>query len=84
MKNNAKYSDTNTVGIDVSKAKIDVCQLDRDEFSSFENSPKGLQKLVATLPYSSSFKIPVLRDVLRAVVRSSDGGRNGKFQREVS
>ena len=33
--------------------------------------------------YSSSFQFPVLRDALRAVVRSSDGGQNGKFQREV-
>ena len=30
-------------------AKIDVWQLDRDELASFENSPKGLQKPVATL-----------------------------------
>ena len=33
--------------------------------------------------YSFSIKIPVLHDALRAVVRSSNGGRNRKFQREV-
>ncbi|MDO4570678.1 MAG: hypothetical protein Q4D38_09865 [Planctomycetia bacterium] len=34
--------------------KIDVCQLDRDKFSSFEHSLKGLQKPAATIPDSSS------------------------------
>lgn len=37
------------VGIDVSKAKLDVCILPAGQWYSFENYPAGIQKLIALL-----------------------------------
>src|SRR5580700_1387109 len=37
------------VGIDVSKAKLDVCLLPAKQFYSFENSPTGIEQLIELL-----------------------------------
>jgi transposase len=37
------------VGIDVSKAKLDVCLLPAKQFYSFENSPTGTEQLIELL-----------------------------------